>query len=81
MAAFDQQGRKFDNFSSLSMLWESSRVSLASIESSIPMELQPLEDNNKQMKLHGNDDKFLYLMDCVLLIIINKKMNVFSVCD
>ncbi|XP_013866027.1 nuclear pore membrane glycoprotein 210 [Austrofundulus limnaeus] len=53
LAAFDQQGRKFDNFSSLSMLWESSRPSLASIESSMPMELQPLEDNNKQMKLHG----------------------------
>uniref|UniRef100_A0A672RX80 Nucleoporin 210 n=1 Tax=Sinocyclocheilus grahami TaxID=75366 RepID=A0A672RX80_SINGR len=28
VAAFDQQGRKFDNFSSLSMIWESSKVSL-----------------------------------------------------
>ncbi|XP_017265231.1 nuclear pore membrane glycoprotein 210 isoform X2 [Kryptolebias marmoratus] len=53
LAAFDQQGRKFDNFSSLSMFWESSKPSLASIEPSMPMELQPLEDNHKQMKLHG----------------------------
>ncbi|KAM9342143.1 nuclear pore membrane glycoprotein 210 isoform 2-T2 [Pholidichthys leucotaenia] len=53
LAAFDQKGRKFDNFSSLSMMWESSKVSLASIEPTIPMELQLLEDGNKQMKLHG----------------------------
>lgn len=53
LAAFDQQGRKFDNFSSLSMLWESTKVSLASIEPTLPMELQLLEDGNKQMKLHG----------------------------
>lgn len=53
LAAFDQQGRKFDNFSSLSMLWESTKVSLASIEPTMPMELQLLEDSNKQMKLHG----------------------------
>lgn len=53
LAAFDQQGRKFDNFSSLSMLWESTMVSLASIEPTMPMELQLLEDDNKQKKLHG----------------------------
>lgn len=53
LAAFDQQGRKFDNFSSLSMLWESSKVSLASIEPSMPMKLQLFEDSKKQMKLHG----------------------------
>ncbi|KAG7521448.1 hypothetical protein JOB18_048637 [Solea senegalensis] len=53
LAAFDQQGRKFDNFSSLSLLWESTKVSLASIEPTMPMELQLLRDNNKQMKLHG----------------------------
>uniref|UniRef100_A0AAQ5X8U0 BIG2 domain-containing protein n=1 Tax=Amphiprion ocellaris TaxID=80972 RepID=A0AAQ5X8U0_AMPOC len=52
LAAFDQQGRKFDNFSSLSMLWESTKISLASIEPTMPMELQLLEDSNKQMKLH-----------------------------
>ncbi|XP_071332766.1 nuclear pore membrane glycoprotein 210 isoform X1 [Trachinotus anak] len=53
LAAFDQQGRKFDNFSSLSMLWESTKVSLASIEPTLPMELQLFKDGNKQMKLHG----------------------------
>ncbi|KAM7404954.1 hypothetical protein PAMP_012253 [Pampus punctatissimus] len=53
MAAFDQQGRKFDNFSSLSMLWESTELSLASIEPTMPMELELLGDGNKQMKLHG----------------------------
>ncbi|XP_037334069.2 nuclear pore membrane glycoprotein 210 [Pungitius pungitius] len=53
LAAFDQQGRKFDNFSSLSVLWESSSVPLASVEPSLPMELQLFEDDNKQMKLHG----------------------------
>lgn len=53
LAAFDQQGRKFDNFSSLSTLWESTMVSLASIEPTMPMELQLFEDGNKQMKLHG----------------------------
>ncbi|KAA8590872.1 hypothetical protein FQN60_001815 [Etheostoma spectabile] len=53
LAAFDQQGRKFDNFSSLSILWESTMVSLASIEPTMPMELQLFQDGNKQMKLHG----------------------------
>lgn len=54
LAAFDQQGRKFDNFSSLSVLWESSKVSVASIEPSMPMELLQIKDGNKQMKLHGH---------------------------
>ncbi|XP_034551492.1 nuclear pore membrane glycoprotein 210 isoform X2 [Notolabrus celidotus] len=53
LAAFDQQGRKFDNFSSLSMIWESTMVSVASIEPTMPMELLQLKDGNKQMKLHG----------------------------
>uniref|UniRef100_A0A673IZ54 Nuclear pore membrane glycoprotein 210-like n=1 Tax=Sinocyclocheilus rhinocerous TaxID=307959 RepID=A0A673IZ54_9TELE len=54
VAAFDQQGRKFDNFSSLSMIWESSKVSLASIEPTMPMQLHVNEDDNKQKKLHGH---------------------------
>uniref|UniRef100_A0A4W5MVM5 Nucleoporin 210 n=1 Tax=Hucho hucho TaxID=62062 RepID=A0A4W5MVM5_9TELE len=53
LAAFDQQGRKFDNFSSLSIVWESTKVSLASIEPTMPMELELLQDSNKQKKLHG----------------------------
>lgn len=55
VAAFDQQGRKFDNFSSLSVTWETSRAALASLESSQPMELYTAEEtNSKQKKLHGN---------------------------
>lgn len=54
LAAFDQQGRKFDNFSSLSVQWESSKEAVASIEPSMPMELLLIKDGNKQMKLHGN---------------------------
>ncbi|XP_051914460.1 nuclear pore membrane glycoprotein 210-like isoform X2 [Hippocampus zosterae] len=53
LAAFDHQGRKFDNFSSLSIVWESSKVSLASIEPILPMTIHPFKDENKQMKLHG----------------------------
>uniref|UniRef100_A0A8C8CTE7 BIG2 domain-containing protein n=1 Tax=Oncorhynchus tshawytscha TaxID=74940 RepID=A0A8C8CTE7_ONCTS len=53
LAAFDQQGRKFDNFSSLSIVWESTKESLASIEPTMPMKLELLQDSNKQKKLHG----------------------------
>ncbi|XP_077371316.1 nuclear pore membrane glycoprotein 210-like isoform X2 [Festucalex cinctus] len=53
LVAFDQKGRKFDNFSSLSIVWETNQVSLASIEPTLPMRLQLFEDENKQMKLHG----------------------------
>ncbi|XP_077368198.1 nuclear pore membrane glycoprotein 210 isoform X2 [Festucalex cinctus] len=53
LAAFDQEGRKFDNFSSLNIGWETTQVSLASIEPTLPMILQLFEDDNKQMKLHG----------------------------
>uniref|UniRef100_A0A3P9JE26 Nucleoporin 210 n=1 Tax=Oryzias latipes TaxID=8090 RepID=A0A3P9JE26_ORYLA len=53
LAAFDHQGRKFDNFSSLSLLWESTKTSLASIEPTMPMEFHLLEEGQKQMKLHG----------------------------
>ena len=53
LAAFDRQGRRFDNFSSLRLEWESTKVSLASIEPSMPMELLLSEDGHSQMKLHG----------------------------
>lgn len=60
LAAFDHQGRKFDNFSSLSMLWESTKVSLASIEPTMPMKLQLLREGNKQMKLHGRQEVLVH---------------------
>lgn len=37
------------------MQWESTKASLASIEPTLPMELQLFEDGNKQMKLHGRN--------------------------
>ncbi|XP_077585270.1 nuclear pore membrane glycoprotein 210-like isoform X2 [Stigmatopora nigra] len=53
LEAFDQQGRRFDNFSSLNIVWLSSKVELASFDPILPMTLQLFEDENKQMKLHG----------------------------
>ncbi|GAB1291073.1 Nuclear pore membrane glycoprotein 210 [Apodemus speciosus] len=53
LGAYDQQGRRFDNFSSLSIQWESSRPLLASIELDQPMQLVSQDDGNGQKKLHG----------------------------
>uniref|UniRef100_A0A8C7WMJ7 Nucleoporin 210 n=1 Tax=Oryzias sinensis TaxID=183150 RepID=A0A8C7WMJ7_9TELE len=64
LAAFDHQGRKFDNFSSLSLLWESTKTSLASIEPTMPMEFHLLEEGQKQMKLHGKNTKCFNLFSC-----------------
>ncbi|KAM5280417.1 nuclear pore membrane glycoprotein 210 [Ctenodactylus gundi] len=53
LAAYDQQGRRFDNFSSLSIRWESTRPSLASIELDLPLQLVSQDDGSGQKKLHG----------------------------
>uniref|UniRef100_A0A7M4FRR3 Nucleoporin 210 n=1 Tax=Crocodylus porosus TaxID=8502 RepID=A0A7M4FRR3_CROPO len=53
LAVYDQQGIKFDNFSSLAIIWESTKFSLASIEPSMPLELQLKEDGIGQKKMHG----------------------------
>ncbi|XP_049717905.1 nuclear pore membrane glycoprotein 210 [Elephas maximus indicus] len=53
LAAYDQQGRRFDNFSSLSIQWESTRPLLASIELSLPMQMVSQDDGSGQKKLHG----------------------------
>ncbi|TRY98562.1 hypothetical protein DNTS_005269, partial [Danionella cerebrum] len=53
VAAFDRQGRRFDNFSSLSLFWESSRASLASVEPGMPMLLLTGDDESKQKKQYG----------------------------
>ncbi|NXU54806.1 PO210 protein, partial [Turnix velox] len=53
LAAYDQQGSKFDNFSSLNVVWESTKTSLANIEPDMPMELTVKEDGNGQKKMHG----------------------------
>ncbi|XP_053281143.1 nuclear pore membrane glycoprotein 210 isoform X2 [Pleuronectes platessa] len=70
LAAFDQQGRKFDNFSSLSVLWESSKVLLASIEPTVPMELQLFKDGNTQMKLHGRQTVLVHQQTGVAAITV-----------
>uniref|UniRef100_A0AAR2K2T3 BIG2 domain-containing protein n=1 Tax=Pygocentrus nattereri TaxID=42514 RepID=A0AAR2K2T3_PYGNA len=70
LAAFDQQGRKYDNFSSLNMFWESSKVALASIESTKPMELYLLEDSNKQKKLHGRQTVLVHHQSGVAAITV-----------
>ncbi|XP_072454357.1 nuclear pore membrane glycoprotein 210 isoform X2 [Notamacropus eugenii] len=53
LAAYDQQGRRFDNFSSLNIKWESTKPPLASIEPSLPMQLILKDDGSGQKKLHG----------------------------
>uniref|UniRef100_A0A8C3YLS0 Nucleoporin 210 n=1 Tax=Catagonus wagneri TaxID=51154 RepID=A0A8C3YLS0_9CETA len=53
LAAYDQQGRRFDNFSSLSIQWESSRPSLASVELDLPLQLVSRDDGSGQKKGHG----------------------------
>ncbi|XP_051961479.1 nuclear pore membrane glycoprotein 210-like [Xyrauchen texanus] len=70
VTAFDQQGRRFDNFSSLSIIWESSKVSLASIEPTIPMQLHLHEDDSKQKKLHGRQMVFVHHESGVAVITV-----------
>ncbi|XP_058422644.1 nuclear pore membrane glycoprotein 210-like isoform X2 [Diceros bicornis minor] len=53
LAAYDQEGRRFDNFSSLSVQWESTRPLLASITLDLPMQLVSQDDGSGQKKLHG----------------------------
>ncbi|XP_053154975.1 nuclear pore membrane glycoprotein 210 [Hemicordylus capensis] len=53
LEVYDQQGRKFDNFSSLSIIWESTKYSLASIEDNMPMELSLKNHGSGQKKMHG----------------------------
>ncbi|EHB06293.1 Nuclear pore membrane glycoprotein 210 [Heterocephalus glaber] len=53
LAAYDHQGHQFDNFSSLSIQWESVRPLLASIEQDLPLQLVLQDDGSGQKKLHG----------------------------
>ncbi|NXN09276.1 PO210 protein, partial [Indicator maculatus] len=53
LAVYDQQGSKFDNFSSLAVTWESTQVALANIEPDMPMELTVKNDGSGQKKMHG----------------------------
>uniref|UniRef100_A0A4W3IEM5 Nucleoporin 210 n=1 Tax=Callorhinchus milii TaxID=7868 RepID=A0A4W3IEM5_CALMI len=58
LAAYDQLGRKFDNFSSLDLVWESTRVSLASVEESTPIQMVFKNDGKGQKKQHGTDRRY-----------------------
>ncbi|XP_018095905.1 nuclear pore membrane glycoprotein 210 [Xenopus laevis] len=60
LAAFDHQGRKFDNFSSLAVTWESSRSALASFDLAQPMELVQKEDGSGQRKVHGLNTVYVH---------------------
>ncbi|XP_040215305.1 nuclear pore membrane glycoprotein 210 [Rana temporaria] len=53
LSAYDSHGTKFDNFSSLAIDWESSKIQLASFDSDKPMSYFEKEDSNGQRKLHG----------------------------
>lgn len=53
LEVYDQQGHKFDNFSSLNIIWESTKYSLASIEANMSMELSLKDHGNGQKKMHG----------------------------
>ncbi|XP_014445955.1 nuclear pore membrane glycoprotein 210 [Tupaia chinensis] len=53
LCVYDQQGRRFDNFSSLSLHWESTRPLLADVELGLPMQLVSQNDERGQKKLHG----------------------------
>ncbi|XP_010007165.1 PREDICTED: nuclear pore membrane glycoprotein 210, partial [Chaetura pelagica] len=53
LAAYDQEGSKFDNFSSLTVIWESTNISLANVVPGMPMKLTLKEDEIGQKKMHG----------------------------
>ncbi|XP_030211454.1 nuclear pore membrane glycoprotein 210 [Gadus morhua] len=71
LAAFDRQGRRFDNFSSLRIEWESTKFNLASIEPSMPMELLLSEDGHSQMKLHGRQTVLVHHQTGIAGITVN----------
>ncbi|XP_040262784.1 nuclear pore membrane glycoprotein 210 [Bufo bufo] len=53
LSAYDHHGRKFDNFTSLAVEWDSSKVPLANFDASKPMEYIQKEDAGGQRKMHG----------------------------
>ncbi|XP_077133093.1 nuclear pore membrane glycoprotein 210 [Ranitomeya variabilis] len=53
LSSYDHQGRKFDNFSSLAVEWDSSKMALANFDLFKPMEYSQKEDGSGQRKMHG----------------------------
>uniref|UniRef100_A0A8B9ZLT8 Nucleoporin 210 n=1 Tax=Anas platyrhynchos TaxID=8839 RepID=A0A8B9ZLT8_ANAPL len=77
LAAYDQQGSKFDNFSSLSIIWESTKMSLANIEPNMPMELILKEDGSTfhylkspGLNLYGSYEPLLPVSAAIELILV-----------
>ncbi|KAF6076188.1 tropomyosin 3 [Phyllostomus discolor] len=54
LAVFDQQRRKFDNFSSLMLEWKSSNETLAHFENYNSVEIVAKDDGSGQTRLHGH---------------------------
>ncbi|KAH0630096.1 hypothetical protein JD844_012725 [Phrynosoma platyrhinos] len=53
LEVYDQQGRKFDNFSSLNIIWESTKYSLANIETSMLLEMIVKDHGSNEKKMRG----------------------------
>ncbi|XP_053522186.1 nuclear pore membrane glycoprotein 210-like [Artibeus jamaicensis] len=54
LAVFDQQRRKFDNFSSVMLEWKSSNETLAHFENYNSVEMVAKDDGSGQTRLHGH---------------------------
>ncbi|XP_078278924.1 nuclear pore membrane glycoprotein 210-like [Rhinoraja longicauda] len=54
LTAYDQYGRKFDNFTSLFINWKSSNSSLGSLHPTLLMEMILRDDGSGQKRLHGH---------------------------
>ncbi|XP_078082042.1 nuclear pore membrane glycoprotein 210-like [Mustelus asterias] len=60
LTAYDQYGRKFDNFTSLQINWKSSNFSLGSFHPAIQMEMFLRDDGSGQKRLHGHRMVIVY---------------------
>ncbi|XP_059827483.1 nuclear pore membrane glycoprotein 210-like [Hypanus sabinus] len=60
LTAYDQHGRKFDNFTSLLINWNSSNTSLGSLHPTIHMEMIMRNDGSGQKRLHGHRMVMVY---------------------
>ncbi|XP_069766525.1 nuclear pore membrane glycoprotein 210-like isoform X2 [Narcine bancroftii] len=71
LTAYDQHGRKFDNFTSLLINWKSSNTSLGSLHPSILMEMIFRDDGSGQKRLHGHRMVIVYKRKGTVSISVN----------
>ncbi|XP_066218487.1 nuclear pore membrane glycoprotein 210-like isoform X1 [Saccopteryx leptura] len=71
LAMFDQQRRKFDNFSSLMLEWKSSNETLAHFEKYNSMEMVAKDDGSGQTRLHGHQILKVHQIKGTVLIRVN----------